>query len=425
MNGLNTFTIIIAASAIVIISYFCNILARRTNVPSVLMLIFLGMMISQVTGIGGNKFMPALEILGNVGLIMIVLEAALDLELRREKWGLIWRSFAAALIGLVVSAFVTAFLIHYFLIDDTLISLVYAIPLAIMSSAIIIPSVVTLPEEKREFMVYESTFSDILGIMFFYFLVGNAENDNTKAIIADITGNIFLTILLSVVISYGLILVFQKIRTQVKLFLLISVLTLLYSTGKLFHLSSLIIILVFGLILRNHHIFFRGKMESWIDKVSIREILHNFHLITAETAFVVRTFFFVVFGLSISLLSLLNLKYGIISLLIVGGLYLVRYVVLKVFRGNQMQPELFLAPRGLITILLFYAIPAKFTSENFDESLLLFTILATSVVMSMSLVRYAGNQGDGEEASPEAMDTSGTPKTEITGEIADESAGDY
>ena len=389
MDGINTFTIIIAASAVIIISYFFNILSKKTNIPSVLMLIALGVVAKQTTGLDGSSFMSALEVLGNVGLIMIVLEAALDLELTKDKWPIIWKSFAVALIGLIGSTFVTAFFINFFIIQDAFTSLVYAIPLGIMSSAIIIPSVISLGDEKREFMVYESTFSDILGIMFFYFLVGNEGASDTKAIVLDVTGNIFITIALSIVISYALVLIFQKIKTQVKLFLLISVLTMLYGIGKTFHLSSLIIILMFGLILRNHKLFFQGVLQKWIDAVAIKEILHNFHLITAETAFVVRTFFFVVFGISISLVSLLSVQYAIISALIVGGIYLVRFGTLKMFRGKSISPEVYIAPRGLITILLFYAIPENLKSENFSESILLFTILATSIIMSVSLVKHA------------------------------------
>ena len=66
-----------------------------------------------------------------------------------------------------------SFIINQFYHEDPIISLVYAVPLSIVSSAIVIPSVGSLMPEKKEFMIYEGTFSDILGIMFFYFLVEN------------------------------------------------------------------------------------------------------------------------------------------------------------------------------------------------------------------------------------------------------------
>lgn len=389
MQSLDSFSLIIAASGVIILSYFFNILSKKTNIPSVLMLIALGVIVKLVTDVDGTKFKGILEILGNVGLIMIVLEAALDLKLAKDKWPIIWKSFCVALFGLLGSTFFIAFVISFFLGLDMNISIIYAVPLGIMSSAIAIPSVAGLVEHKKEFMIYESTFSDILGIMLFYFILGNQETANTQAIVFDVTSNIAVTVVLSVVLSYVLVFVFQKIKTQVKLFLLISVLTLLYAVGKKFHLSSLVIVLVFGLILNNHHIFFRGFLKKYLDVPSVTEILHNFHLITAESAFVVRTFFFVIFGISISLISLLSVEFAVISAFIVLGIYTVRFAMLKVFQSKSMTPEIFIAPRGLITILLFYGIPEEMRSEKFDESILLFTILATSLIMTFALIKNA------------------------------------
>jgi NhaP-type Na+/H+ or K+/H+ antiporter len=344
--------------------------------------------------------MPALEVLGNVGLIMIVLEAAIDLKLKKERWPIIWKSFLVALLALIGSAFACALIIHFFIIEDKFTALLYAIPLSIMSSAIIIPSMGNLVEHKKEFMVYESTFSDILGIMFFYFMLGNAEAVSAKEIISDVLLNIFITIGLSIIISYALIWVFQKLKSQVKLFLLISVLLLLYAIGKKFHLSSLVIILVFGLVLNNSKLFFIGPLKKIADQIAIKKILHDFHIVIGESAFAVRTFFFVIFGISINLSLLLNLEVAIISSCIVLALFAVRYVFLKLFLWNDIIPQLFIAPRGLITILLFFAIPLEFQNDDFAPSILLYTIILTSLVMTFALIK------DGKKIVTESVDIS-------------------
>lgn len=387
---MGTFEIIIAASIIIILSYLFNVIAKRTNIPSVLMLIVLGVIIHEfmlMYGISKEPLMPALEVLGNVGLIMIVLEAAIDLELKKERWPIIWKSFLVALLALVGSAFACALIIHFFIIDDKFTALLYAIPLSIMSSAIIIPSVGGLIESKKEFMVYESTFSDILGIMFFYFMIGNADATSANEIVSDVLTNILVTVSLSVIISYALVWVFQQLKAQVKLFLLISVLLLLYAIGKIFHLSSLVIILVFGLVLNNAKLFFMGPLKRIADQVAIKRILHDFHIVIGESAFAVRTYFFVIFGISINLSVLLNFEVAIISSCIVLALFAVRYVFLKLFLWNDIIPQLFIAPRGLITILLFFAIPAQFQDDNFAPSILLYTIILTSLVMTISLIK--------------------------------------
>jgi cell volume regulation protein A len=394
---MSAYYLIISASVIVVISYLFNILAKRTNIPSVLMLITLGIVLRQIIEASdiqlGLNFNNMLEILGIVGLIMIVLEAALDLELKREKLPIIFKSFLVALIALVGSAFLISVIINVFIDGaDSLTALVYAIPLSIMSSAIIIPSVGGMGEDKKEFMVYESTFSDILGIMFFYFLIGNLETANAQDVVFNIVGNILLTVLLSVAASYALVLVFQNLKTQIKLFLIISVLLLLYSIGKIFHLSSLIIILVFGLILNNTNLFFRGKLHEYINEKALKPIQHDFHILTLESAFIVRTFFFTVFGLNINLESLYDPMVALISVIIVALLLVVRFVVLRLISGKDIFPQLFIAPRGLITILLFFSIPPVVMIPGFEPGILLYTILISSIVMSVALIMDSGEK---------------------------------
>lgn len=390
MEVINPYIAIIGISLIIILSYFFNVISQKTNVPSVLMLIVLGILIKQgmnFMGISaGKQLFNLLELLGIVGLIMIVLEAALDLHLTKEKWPIIWKSFSVALISLMLSAAGIAYIINAFIIDDFFTCIIYAVPLSIMSSAIIIPSVGGLGEEKKEFMVYEGTYSDILGIMVFYFLIGNAGADNAQLVVWDVVSNISITIILSVIISYSLVLIFQKMNSQVKLFLLISVLLILYSVGKLFHLSSLLIILIFGLVLNNHKIFFKGVLKKWLEPKKVKGILHDFHLVTMETAFVVRTFFFVLFGITITLASLLNLEVALISVGILAVLYIVRILVIKLFVQKDIIPQIWLAPRGLITILLFFAIPAEYQTDTFDSGILLYTIIISCIIMAASLV---------------------------------------
>lgn len=334
-----------------------------------------------------QNWFPILELLGIVGLIMIVLEAALDLELTREKTPLILKSFGVAFLGLLISTVACAMIIKFFIDVSTNQSILYAIPLAIISSAIVIPSVGHLGEEKKEFLIYEGTFSDILGIMFFYFLLDGMqapEGQNTILIAAE---TLLLTIALSFFLSYLLIFIFQRLTGQVKLFLLISVLLLLYAVGKQFHLSSLLIILVFGLILNNHKLFFRGFLKRKVQEDLILSILKNFKIVTLETSFVVRTFFFIIFGLSIALSALFNVKVFLISLCIIVALFLIRFLVLKIFIRKSFETILFIAPRGLITILLFYSIPLKFQAADFDAGILLYIILVTSGLMSWALIR--------------------------------------
>ena len=200
------------------------------------------------------------------------------------------------------------------------------------------------------------------------------------------------TTVFSIVISCFLIYLFQKLKGQAKLFLLISVLMILYAFGEMLNLSSLIIILMFGLIINNYKLFFRGVFFKLIDDdEKISEIIDDFKIVTLESAFVVRTFFFILFGWSIKISDLFDLKSFLIGLSIVTVIYLVRSITLFVFSGtfrfNKILPELFLAPRGLLTILLFYAIPKNLIESDINfEGVFLYVIIICCLVMTLVLI---------------------------------------
>ncbi|NQW37454.1 MAG: cation:proton antiporter [Flavobacteriales bacterium] len=383
------YLIIIGASLVIIFSFIFNFISIKTNIPSVLLLMALGVAIQYIyPELKSNPLISkTLIVVGKVGLILIVLEAALDLKLKKDKIGLIIKSFLMALFGLIGSSILIALAIQMFLESPFYDAFIYAVPLSIMSSAIIIPSVANLAEDKKEFMIYESTFSDILGIILFQFLISPEVFYSTSGVIFSITSNIVITIIVAVVFSYIAVWGIQKLTSHVKLFLIIAVLMLIYAIGSVFHLSSLIIILFFGLILNNTDIFFRSFLKNSINKTRIKPIFKEFYTITLESAFILRTFFFVTFGLTISLISLVNYQVAIQSLAIVGIIYFIRFIFLKILLWDKgIMPQLFIAPRGLITVLLFYTIPVKYTLVNFNQGILLYTILITSAVMTMALV---------------------------------------
>ena len=62
-----------------------------------------------------------------------------------------------------------AFLFHEALgIDWPVAAALAAMPFAVVSSAVAIPSSAGLADATREFVVYESSLSDILGVLVFY-----------------------------------------------------------------------------------------------------------------------------------------------------------------------------------------------------------------------------------------------------------------
>lgn len=275
------------------------------------------------------------------------------------------------------------------------VAFLYSVPLAVMSSAIIIPSVQGLVERKKQFMIFESAFSDIFGIVIFYVLAGALQEPEgmTAVLAGKELGFLVLTVFMAVALSYGLIAFFPLLKGHVRLFLIIACIIALYTASKYFlHLySALFIVLVFGLILNNRKVFFPGKMDRLVG-ANFNEIFSDFKTLTFESAFVVRTFFFVLFGMSIDLQELMSPQVWIVSAVVLVAIYVSRYLGLRVIFLRDIFPEFWIAPRGLITVLLFYAIPKEVEVASFPKGILLLTILISSFIMTFGLIKNGKKQ---------------------------------
>lgn len=381
--------ILIFFSIIVISSYIFNLVSRWLRLPSVLLLI--------ATGIGLRYAFSAseldiqsiqflVELLGNAGLIVIILEASLDLKVMHNKLSLIKSSFLSALFILVVSLIAVGLAVFFFLEVPFRTALVYALPLSVISSAIVIPSVEHLNESKKDFITYESSLSDIFGVLLFNYLI--LDELFSFASYFNFFLSIILVLIVSLLTTFLLLYLVSKLGLHLKLFLLIAVLFFLYGIGKIYHFPALIIILVFGLTLSNIRFFIHEKTKWIIDFDSLNPIIQQFKSLTSEFSFLIRTFFFLLFGFTIDLSSLANTQVLLLGSIILLMLIIVRYLYFKFIIKTEIFPEIFLMPRGLITILLFYSIPEKFHIPYFDKGVLFFVIIGTSLLMSLGLILF-------------------------------------
>lgn len=381
-----TTTIIITFCVLLLIAYVFDLTASKTKIPSVILLLLLGWAVRQLTlilDIHLPDFSPILPVLGTIGLILIVLEGSLELELNKSKFGLIRKSFFGALVPMIALAFLLAFAFRYFGHFGLKDSLTNAIPFCVISSAIAIPSVRNLSSHNKEFVIYESSLSDILGVLIFNFLALNETIDRFSF------GNFGLQLLIITVVSFiatiGLSFLLSKIEHHIKFVPIILFVVLIYAVSKIYHLPGLIFILLFGLSIGNLDELKRFK---WIEKFKPDELnkeVNKFKELTIEAAFLIRALFFLLFGYLIETSEVLNADTFIWALAIVFFIFAFRLIQLKLSK-LPLQPLLFVAPRGLITILLFLSIEPTHTISLVNKSLIIQVIILTALLMMFGLM---------------------------------------
>lgn len=258
-----------------------------------------------------------------------------------------------------------------------------AIPFCVISSAIAIPSVRNLSSHNKEFVIYESSLSDILGVLLFNFLALNETIDRFSF------GNFALQLLIITVVSFiatiGLSFLLTKIEHHIKFVPIILLVVLIYAVSKIYHLPGLIFILIFGLLIGNLDELKRFK---WIEKFKPDELsneVNKFKDLTIEGAFLIRALFFLLFGYLIETSEVLNADTVIWALAIVFFIFAIRLIQLKLSK-LPLKPLLFVAPRGLITILLFLSIEKTNTISLVNKSLIVQVIILTALLMMFGLM---------------------------------------
>jgi Kef-type K+ transport system membrane component KefB len=384
---IDAYSVLVILSVLVVASYLFNYLARKTKIPSVLLLIGSGIGLKYAAEFFHLRIpqtQTLLEILGVTGLIFIVLEASLDLKIERSRFKLIGRAFISALILLAVTAVLIAILFQEYYGTSFHQALIHAIPLSVISSAIAIPSVSNMEQEKREFVVYESTFSDILGIIAFNYFI--SDHQSGLGSIAMFGWDLVLIFIISVISTIALVFLLNHSTTNVRFFLTFAIIILTYSFAKFLHLPSLILVLCFGLVLNNFRIFNHPLVHRFLSLTKIEDVTRELKTMTTETAFIIRTFFFLLFGYSMNLLLLRSEEVILIGIAIIVLTILLRFIFLRVLLKSNFTPLALIAPRGLITILLFYSIPEHYRLERLSEGVLFVVIVATGLAMTVGLL---------------------------------------
>lgn len=381
-----TILIIITICSLLLIAYIFDITASKTKIPSVIMLLLLGWVAKEVSSVFAfnvPELSTLLPIFGTVGLILIVLEGSLELDLDKSKLSLVKKSFIVASVPMFISIFLIGFVIQYlgqFSLKDSLIN---AVPLCIISSAIAIPTVSNLSKKNKEFIIYESSLSDIIGVLFFNFIALNEE------IAIHSFGYFLLELLVICVVSFiatiGLSYLLKKIDHHIKYAPIVILVILIYSISKIYHLPALIFILLFGLFLGNLD---KLKHIRWIKKLEPEELdkqIHKFTELIIEGAFLIRALFFILFGYLMKTSEIINTDTLGLALGIVCTIFILRFLVLKL-SSLPIMPLLFIAPRGLITILLFFGIPAAQVIPIVNKSLVIQVIIMTAFIMMIGIM---------------------------------------
>jgi cell volume regulation protein A len=378
-------TAILASSALLLFAYLLDIVGRRWRLPSVVLLIVSGIVLRQVLEsihMHLHWIDPVVPVIGTLGLILIVLEGSLDLKVSRERLGLISRAGASTLLGFVVSLAAFAALFRYGMNMELPVAVLAAIPFAVISSAVAIPATLGLPEHPREFIIYESSLSDIVGVLVFYAWLN--ANGSLELFTFDLLGGGGVSLAAAAAVALLLYYFINQLEGHVRFLPLIAGLICLYAVGKELHLSPLIMVLGCGLLINNPRLITWNAKLRTLHSANYDQTLHEFKGLVAELTFATKSFFFLLLGYWTDLSQMASLAAWLIAAAGIAIIYASRWVILAVLRQDAAHRLLWIAPRGLITVLLFLTASESGKLAGFPFGSVMLIVLMTAALTALA-----------------------------------------
>jgi len=114
------------------------------------------------------------------------------------------------------------------------------------------------------------------------------------------------------------------------------------------------------------------------------DTLAEFKGLVAELTFAVRSFFFLLLGYWTEIGHMREARAALVAAAVVAAIYLTRRLLLGALRQPEAARLLWLAPRGLITVLLFLAGLDAGRLQEFPFGAVMLVVLATAALTSLA-----------------------------------------
>ncbi len=408
---------------IIVAGFIGNLVFRLFKIPSVFLLIGLGLLLGPIFQIVPTE--PLLDIapyFGTLALLIILFEGGLDLEIHK----VIEEAGATLLLTVATFAcsYILVFLFAFFVLEFPLVAaLILAGMLGGTSPAIILPVVsqLRISSNLRTMLSIEPALADALIIVsvLLTIQIHQAQAASFWNIVQSVVGSFLIAILIA---GFAGVLWARFISTlrgeAVSYMLTLGFLFLLYVAFEHSGGNGAVGILFFGVILANVGGIVRqvsGKIRRLLGvkidatKYALDQFVHN---ITVEISFLVRTFFFVFLGLLIDFkrfsLEAVLVIIGLTVLLLLGR-FLGAQFLFKLrphFSPRERWLTVAMVPRGLATAVMAF-IPISLGIAGTENFILyaLGTIVLTSFIMS-GLVAFIELRFPAESAaSSQPVDT--------------------
>jgi NhaP-type Na+/H+ or K+/H+ antiporter len=397
----------VALGSALLAAFIADVLARRSGVPDVVVLILLGLLLGPGLHLASESTLISLApYVGLMALALILFDAGMDIR-PRELGGISGRAAAFAAVSVLVSFLALFPFAYYEIVGRSVpLALIFAGALSCTSSAVVVPIAarLTLPPGARSTINLSSALEDTFAIitvttLLLFYTPGHAGISLVVSTILPLPGGIlggFLGGLLWIVVSAR----YQRL----KFFSMATVGFLLFLAGLVDLLggSGILAALVFGIVLGNASSF--ERFFHWGRTMDLLPYVRQFQ---TEAAFALRAYFLLLLGMLVVIgANFLNVV--VLGAALAGVLILLRYLVVSTFVERSLFPSRWRAPlsalgtRGLTSAVLV-VLPVSsglISSAGIFLDPTLIVILCFTVYTTFAVYFYREGTGPAPARSP-------------------------
>ena len=320
--------IFLLIGVIIFIGFFAMMFFEKTKIPDILILMLVGLILGSILSLDQIEFFNSVApFVGAIAFMMILFDGGLNLNLFKVLKELsdctifMLTSFILSSVGVMV-------VMHYWFGWTLLYGLLLGAVVGGTSSAIVVSTVskISVKDSSKILLSLESAVTDALCIVVSLAVLEIIIFDNlsVRDSLNTVMGTFSIAVVVAILVSVIWIGILKRFHGKPFGYLLtLAVIFIMYSSVEFIKGNGAISVLVFGMIVGNAR-----PIANFLQLEDSPKVDTKIKAFQKETAFFVRTFFFVYIGIIFHLNSF-GRTVILISLVVLSILFLGRFISVK------------------------------------------------------------------------------------------------
>ncbi len=392
--------LIFSIGLLIFIGYFLHRLFEQTRIPDVFFLILIGITAGPVLHlISPDDFGSLGPVFAVATAIIILFEGGHSIRLQSIRDSLP-EATALTMASFLATVLVSAVFCHYLLFFDWMIALMFGAIIGGTGSAIVIPVMrqMCISTQTKTILILESAVTDVLCIIAFMTLYQIYLLDNFSPVWTGIQLILTFGVALIAGVSSGILwaVYTRRFRHYSSLFVTPAFVFIMYAVVESLGFSGFIAVISMGITLGNPDFFAARFMNKQSDSTEVA-LTKKEQFFINEMVFIMKTFFFLYIGLSISLktVDILVAALFITILLLIIRIPVTWVSIPRIYSRKDAAVISVTIPKGLAaavlaTLLIADTIPGSYIVSELIYGVILFSILLHAVMTFLVETRTIG-----------------------------------